>query len=192
MSRAYDRKERRRYSDDSDSEDDSRFERMYCRMKKMMLRDPELMVTGAEAYADVFNTVAQTLPIGGKVTFEFNDTLSHVEHVPSSGDILIKKSGIYLIISSLNLNDPSQWTLFINDVPHASSTVGTNIAASELTLGHIKALNAGDIVSLRNYMSPKDTSLSVNAGGDGTVGSTNAEMVLIRIAPYGGSRHCLK
>lgn len=184
MSKAY---ERRHDDSDSDSDgkrEDRKMEKLYKKMKKMMMCDPELMVTGAETYADIYNTATQSIAMGGTVTMEFNDSLVHFEHVPNTGDVIVKKNGVYLVLLSLNINDPTQWTIYVNGIPHVPSTAGTNGGAVVFNTYHIMALACGDIVTVRNYSSPKATTLTVNAGGDGSVGSTNAELVFVKIAPY--------
>lgn len=183
MSKAYER----RHDSDSDSDEkreERKMERLYKKMKKMMLCDPELMVTGAETYCDIYNTAAQEIAMGGTVTMEFNDSLVHFEHLPNAGEIIVKKNGIYVVLLSLNINDPTQWTIYVNGIPHAASTAGTNGGAVVFNTHHIMALAMGDIVTVRNYSSPKATTLTVNAGGDGAVGSTNVEFVMYKIAPY--------
>jgi hypothetical protein len=184
MSRLYDRREERKCHEDEYDSDEERMERLYRKFKKMMICDPELMVQGSEYYADIYNTAPQTVAIDGSVTFEFNDMLSHVEHAPLTSAITIKKSGIYFIFTILNVNDPSQWTLFINGVPATASTAGTNAGATQFQLEHIRALNCGDVLTINNYSSVKEVGLTSNAGGDGTIESTNAEIILFRIAPY--------
>jgi len=153
-------------------------------MKKLMLCDPELMVSGAECYADIYNTVIETIPISSNVTFEFNNALAQAEHLPNASDLVIKKSGIYLLLNILNVNDPSQWSVFINGIPNAVTTTGLNSGASQTTRTCIVALNCGDVITVRNHVSPKESTLTVNAGGDGTNASVNAHVIVVRIAPY--------
>ena len=185
MSRYNEHKKKERKSDsesDSDCENEE-FSRLYRRIKHKMLCDPELMVGGTDAYADIYNTVTETLPIGSAVTFEFNDTLIGFEHVPSSSEIVACVPGLYFAIYDLCVTDPSQWTLFLNGIPHTSSTQGINTGSVELTSIHTLELNKGDVIDIRNYSSPKGTSLSINVGGDGTIASTNAEIIIFKVAP---------
>jgi hypothetical protein len=183
MSKTYDRRDKRHDEDDSDS-DDERIERLYRKFKKMMICDPELMVCGAECYADIYNTADQLLPQNSSITYEFNDLMAQIEHTPLTGTVTVKKGGIYFILVIVNVNDPAQWTLFVNGVPTAASAAGVNAGATQCSLEHLKALNAGDVLTVNNYLSPKEVSLTVNAGGDGSIASTNAEIILFRIAPY--------
>jgi len=155
-----------------------------------MLCDPDLMVTGSECYADVYNTVPETLAVEAPVTFEYNNMLSQVEHVPNSSDIIIKKSGIYLLINVLNVNDPSQWALFINGIHSSYTTTGLNSGATQSTRMAITPLNCGDVISVRNHVSPKEATLTENAGGDGTHSSVNARVIAVRIAPYQMPKIC--
>jgi hypothetical protein len=183
---------RDRYHDsDSDSDSDCRRDlKLYKRMKKLMMNDPELMVTGAECYADVYNTVPETLAIEESVKFEFNNALAQVEHLPNSSDITIKKSGIYLLINILNVNDPSQWAIFINDHHAPYTTTGVNGGALQSTRMAIASINCGDVISVRNHVSPKEASLTENAGGDGTHSSVNARVIAVRIAPFLAGKTC--
>jgi len=173
-----------RDGDDSDSDYDRRDLKLYKRMKKLMLCDPELMVTGSECYADIYNTALETIAIDSNVTFEYNNALAQAEHIPNTSDLVIKKSGIYMVLNILNVDDPSQWTIYINGISNAATTTGLNSGATQSTRASILALNCGDIVTIRNHISPKDVALTVNAGGDGTVASVNAHIILVRIAPY--------
>jgi hypothetical protein len=185
--------ERRDRYHDSDSDSDSECRRdlkLYKRMKRLMLNDPELMVTGAECYADVYNTTPQTLAIDESVTFEFNNALAQVEHLPNSSDITIKKSGIYLLINILNVNDPSQWAIYVNDHHAPYTTTGVNAGAVQSTRMAIVPMNCGDVVSVKNHVSPKEASLTENAGGDGTHSSVNARVIAVRIAPYQMQKIC--
>jgi len=188
MSKFLDHKRRdKRRDSDSDSECEREREEMemklFKKFKKMLLCDHELMVAGSNAYANIYNTEAQAIPVNGILTFEFNETLVNFDHLPNTGELVVKSDGIYYGTFYLNVNDPSQWSLFVNGIPQTAATVGTNAGATNFTTFHIVELHAGDVLTTRNYISPKDVILTTNAGGTGAIAGTNAEIIFIKIAP---------
>lgn len=147
MSKNPEHRKKERYESDSE---DEKFEemRMYKKFKKMLLCDPELMLTGIDVIADVYNTAAQTIPVGGIITYEYNDTLLNVDHVPNTGEIVLKKDGLFMIQFAVNTTDPCQFTLFVNGIPHAASTTGINTGATQFFSVHLLALKVGDILTV--------------------------------------------
>jgi len=111
-----------------------------------------------------------------------NLNLFNTEHVIGSGDVKIRKSGVYLMLFIIGTVQASQFTVFINNIPNETTTAGTNKGAGQLMLRQTLSLNKGDIVSVKNHTSSIGT-VTVNQNAGGLDPGVNAEFILFKIAP---------
>lgn len=135
---------------------------------------------GLAEYGYVYNTVLETVALGGAVSFGSNGILSPgIEHVAGTTDIFVTTPGIYAIDFSTSTVAPSQLTLFVDGVPISGSTYGSGAGTQQNGGQVIASLPAGAVLTLRNYLSSAAVELQPSAGG--TQASTNASILITLI-----------
>jgi hypothetical protein len=135
---------------------------------------------GLAEYGYVYNTVLETIALGGAVSFGSNGVLSPgIEHVAGSTDIVATTGGIYEIDFSTSTVGPSQLTLFVNGVPIIGSTYGSGAGTQQNGGQVLASLPAGATLTLRNHLSSAAVELQPSAGG--TQASTNASILITLI-----------
>lgn len=135
---------------------------------------------GLAEYGYVYNTVAETIALGGAVSFGSNGVLSPgIEHVAGSTDTIVTAAGIYEIDFSASTVGPSQLALFVDGIPLTGSTYGSGAGTQQNSGQVLASLPTGAILTLRNHQSSGAVELQPNAGG--TEASTNASILITLI-----------
>jgi hypothetical protein len=156
--------------------------KLFYRLEKELRKDSSLMMCGSDAYGSFYRTTEQTIELEAPVLFTDHYSLLNMMHVNNSGDITIKKAGVYSLIYLVSTTQAAQFTFFINGNPINSTTSGINKGANSMHLINILELNENDVVSVRNHTSAVGA-VTISAGAGGTAGGINAGLVIRRIAP---------
>lgn len=175
---------------DSECEYVKDFENTYKYLKNRLITDEGLQAAGSDAYASIFNVSAESLGIGSPVTFDSNQNLLNIDHVLGSGDIAIRKSGVYFVIYAVNTDQPLQLSLFVNNVYQQVTNIGKNTGATQLFAETLLNLKKNDVITLRNWISGVNPVVIPVAAG-GTLIGVNAEIVLMKVAPLPEDVACL-
>lgn len=194
MSKKHEKKHRKHGSKSSSCSDSSsssskckNYKKIYRFYKKNLLQDSTLMLAGTDAYASIYHQNEQMIPLAAAVTFDFTQLSNNVDHPPSAPGFHVRKSGVYLFIFYAQVDQPSQFMVFINAVPVFTTTVGQNAGAGELIMRHLLILNKDDAISIRNYSSAGGTiTIPISAGG--TLPNTNTGVVIRKIAVHPNER----
>jgi hypothetical protein len=138
------------------------------------------------AFGSFYANNPQAVILAGSVRFDANNAaLLNIEHDPRSSQVIIRKSGLYKVIATVQTIEPSQFAIYINDILDGSTVVGINVGDNQLVSRQIMSLHKHDVLTVRNYLSASGTvNLDTGAGGiAGTTNSVAASLVLFRFAP---------
>ena len=117
------------------------------------------------AYAYVYSTGSQVVPIGIDVAFDTPGVLNGVTFAPGGQAVTIGSSGDYKVTFALAGVEPNQFALFVNGVEAPGSVYGHNTGDTETNGQLIVNLVAGDVLTVRNHASAASVFLSSPAGG---------------------------
>jgi hypothetical protein len=135
---------------------------------------------GLIGYASIYSEGAQSVAVEGPVIFSAAGTMtSGFAHTAGTAELTVATGGVYEIRSEVVPFQASQLALFVNGVVVPGSTFG-NPNASQNSGQAIVALNAGDVVTLRNHTSAGALSLLATSGGTAT--NENASLLIEQLA----------
>jgi hypothetical protein len=118
--------------------------------------------------------------VGINVIFDSNGILTAgITHTPGLSQITVTDSGHYKVTFGISGVEPSQFTLFLNDVAITGATFGSGAGTQQNNGQVIVAIATGDVLTLRNYSSAAAVTLQTLAGGTQT--SVNASLVLEKL-----------
>jgi BclA C-terminal domain len=133
----------------------------------------------ASALGYVYNLSAQTVPVEHDVNFGSIGSLSGIIHPADANYIIAIEAGVYSVTFSVIAAQASQFTLVYDGIPVAGTTYGSGLGTAQYTGQAILALNAGDLVGLRNHSSAAAVTLPSLTGG--TQVNVNASMLIVRL-----------
>lgn len=151
--------------------------------KHKLIYDDELQAAGADAYGAAYSTVEQAVLLSANVLFDSNKLLKNIDHKPGSGQLYVRKAGLYFISFSSGFTEPSQLTLFINDTPKLDATRNAIGGSGQNRLRYIAKLEDNSVIELKNYISDSGTLHTAQSEG-GLIIGTNAYIVIVKIGPY--------
>jgi hypothetical protein len=138
--------------------------------------------SGVAEYAYIFNRTARTVPSEIAVVFDSNGpSTPGILHAPGTSQIVVTDPGVYKVGFSTTGAEPSQFALFINAAPIASSVYGTDTATVQNTGQAIISIAAGDTLTLENHSSP--AAVTLPSGSGGTQANVNASLVIEKLSP---------
>ena len=174
-------------SSDSDSEADcDNFDELYCYYKKHLLQDPALMIAGASTYANLYNTdILQKIPINAPLTESLFGPTKNVDHPTPNGPVYVRESGTYLIVYSIETDQPCQFAVYVNGVLKPNTVLGTNSGSGQLVSRQTLVLEKDDHVIVRNHTSGVlNGAVDIIQFAGGTGIQANVQFVLTKIAPH--------
>ena len=141
----------------------------------------------ATDYAFIYNTSLQFVDVGANVHFDGNGVIvGGITHNIADSEVRVTSTGDYLVLYSVEGDDPIQFGLFVNDqlVPGAIFGCGnSNIPITGMAIVRINASPvAPAVVTLRNYSSYSGTIRFPNNEA-GTQATSNAALTLIKLSP---------
>ena len=158
------------------------FEDIYKYFKYRLVEDCSLQVAGSDAYLNAYGDTVQNIITSYPVNFNNTEWTYNVEHPRFDAPFVVRKSGIYLLFFIICVQQPCQFTLFINGIPNIISTTGNNAGAGQTIFRQIYSLNKDDTLIMRNYESTANSLiLPVNVGG--LLSGINTTFLLMKIAP---------
>jgi len=148
-----------------------------------MLKDPDMMIAGSDAFASVYSTRQQFLNLADPVIFDFNQSVLNVDHILGTPNVVVRRDGVYLCIFAIQTDEPCQFSMFVNATKQDLSTDGTNSGGGELIIKQLLKLRSGDVITVRNFSSGIGT-ISINPNSGGTLLGTDAELIIRKISAY--------
>lgn len=155
---------------------------LYKYLKHRLIKDRSMMPYGSDAHSSYYSTRAQMVVLGAPVLFDYNQDSLNIDHAVGSGDLYVRKDGLYVLVFSANTQQAVQMAVFVNDVLIPSSVVGKNSGAAQLIIREFLYLNKDDHITVRNFNSAIGT-IDIDPNIGGTIAGTNTEIVLNKIAP---------
>jgi len=179
------RKHKKKHSISSSSSDSStdntKFKHTYKVLKHRLLKDYDFCPIKCDTYGSIYSTGQQDVNIGDPIIFEKNQNLLNIDHVAGSADIIVRRPGVYFIISTVFSDQPLQIAYYINGTILHTTIIGKNSGAGPLISKHLFTLNDGDVITIRNYGSLGTFTIPIGTGG--TLDSINTEILIQRIGP---------
>lgn len=176
------KKHHRDKSCSSSSSDSDDCDELYDGLKKKLMEDRSVMASGSDCYGALYSQSAQIILYTDTVKFESNQECKNLDHIPGAPDIYVRRSGIYAFTFAIVCDQASQFTIFINNQPQASTTCGNNNGSGQLLLEALLPLQKNDCITIRNYSSAIG-SVSVSPVIGGSVPGANIELVVRKISP---------
>jgi hypothetical protein len=158
-------------------------EHKFEELKEKMLCDPCLMARGCDAYGFFNSNVDQSVALEAPIIFNgaIEKHCMDIKPLPS-GEIQIRKDGIYNMVLLAATELAAQFAVFVNGADVPATHTGLNTGAGQIIFHCLLHLKEKDIVSVRNHTSLVGTVvLKMNAGGS-LVGNS-VDLILQRIAP---------
>lgn len=139
--------------------------------------------TGANVFdfAYIYNTSFQRVDVEEDIAFDTNGLLSAgFTHIPGTASIFVVNTGIYKISFSVTGDDENQFAIFVNGAPSSLASVYGSQDDKQQNNGQaILALNASDVITIRNHTSGNDIKLHSVVGGSQT--TVNASVIIERL-----------
>jgi hypothetical protein len=169
------------------------FNDIYNYYKQKLVCDENLMVYGSNAYINLYSNTTSVLPTYDPVEFDATALNYNIEYSYFGSPTVVRESGIYVIFYSINVDQSSQFSLFINGKYQEYTTAGNNSGAGQALARSMLSLNKNDTVLIRNYISSSNILKSQNNAGGLIVGN-NMTYLLFKIAPlsHQPERECIK
>jgi len=138
--------------------------------------------SGSSEYAYIYNLSAQVVPLEAAVTFSDNGIgTAGFTHGLGSSDLIVVNQGDYKVTFSVSGTEPNQFALFINGVVVAESVYGSGAGTQQNTGQVIVALQANDVLTLRNHTSAAAVTLAAAPPIGGTVAAVNASILVQKL-----------
>lgn len=119
-----------------------------------------------KAYAYIYNTGTQVVPVEADVTFDNNGVIAGgISHTPGTSAIVLGITGNYEISFTLSSVEPNQFTLYQNGTPVNGTTFGSGAGTQQNAGTAIITAAAGDVITLSNHSSAAAVTLQTLAGG---------------------------
>jgi hypothetical protein len=173
--------------DDSGSDSDDykcdNIEELVEYYKCQLLKDPNLMVGGSNAYffgnstADAMIPIASSLPVANKID------AYNIDWTDANSGVYVREDGVYIAFFAATTDAGAEFTAFINNVPIVSTAYGTNAGGGQLIDRFILPLRKNDNVVIRNWESGAGT-IELDQSAGGLLVGTNTQFVLVKISVY--------
>jgi hypothetical protein len=182
-----DEKHKHKHDDSSESSEHSNkekytFEDIYKYFKYRLLDDCSLQVAGSDAYLTAYGDNVQNITTCYPVNFNNTDLEYNIDHPRFDAPFTVRKSGVYVLFFIIGVEQPAQFTLFINGVPNTISTTGNNAGSGQTVFRQIYSLNKDDTLIVRNYESTAN-SLKAPLSIGGILLGNNTTFLLMKLAP---------
>jgi len=133
-------------------------------------------------YGYIYNVSAQVVALEANVLFDSNGLgTPGITHGLGSGNIAITDAGAYKITFSVSGTQPCQFALFINGNLVPESIYGSGAGTQQDNGQVIVAINANDVVTLRNHTSAAAVSMAAAPPIGGTAAAVNASVLLEKL-----------
>ncbi|WP_232718552.1 BclA C-terminal domain-containing protein [Bacillus sp. FJAT-45037] len=135
---------------------------------------------GLLEYGYIYNLTAQTVAVNADVLFSNTGiTTAGITHIPGTAEIVVTTAGDYEVTFSVSGVEPNQFAIFINGVLVPETVYGSGAGTQQNNGQAIIAVEAGDIITLRNHVSAAAVGLQTQAGGTAT--NVNASIVIKKL-----------
>src|SRR5665213_1069606 len=131
--------------------------------------------SGSSEYGYIYNLFAQVVPLEADVTFSDNGIgTSGIAHALGGSGVMFAFQGNHKVTFSVSGAEPNQFALCVNGVVIAESVYGSGAGTQQNNGQAILAINANDVLTLRNHTSAAAVTLAATPPIGGTAAAVNA------------------
>jgi hypothetical protein len=131
-------------------------------------------------YAYIYNTGAQSVILGGSVTFDTNGPITaSISHTAGTASTVLASAGTYRFTFIVEGTAANQFTIYVNGVAETSSVYGTGVGSTPNIGQAIITVPAAAVITLRNTTLGAITLASF----PGSFSNVNASMIIEQLAP---------
>ena len=161
----------------------------YKLFKEFLLEDKTVNLFGYSAYCLLNSTNLVKLNLEESVHWNFKGEIKNCLFKSESDVVTVNEAGIYVVNFDFQAKQPTQFTIYINDVPNVPCIAGTDSGSGQVSIRQLVALNKGDVLSVKNHSSFLNPITSVmNPGGNLT--GINSLFVAKRLGPIPSTKPC--
>lgn len=176
------------YSSCSESEKCS-FDEIYNYYKYRLVNDESLMVAGSTAYVYATDADNEIIPRNSVTKFDNVSITNNVQHLYPGSPFYVREEGVYIFYFVANVDQSSQFTLFVNGVDLPLTRCGNNSGAGQIVVRNMVELKENDAVLVRNSESSANT-VQTQLYFGGSQPGNDITFLLMKIAPA-SSKQCV-
>jgi hypothetical protein len=161
-------------------------DKLYKKYRHFLLKrehkDCHMELDGSAPYSSIYSETLQIFNANDLVNWEINGLMRDATHKSGTKDLTVWKDGVYEFSLGIQVAQPAQFTLYVNNLPLTNTVSGSESGSGQVLIRQLVHLKKGDVLSVRNYLSGLNPiTTEVNPGG--TNPSIDASFVMVRIAP---------
>ena len=161
-------------------------DKLYKKYRHFLLKrehkDRHMELDGSSPYSSVYSETLQIFNANDLVNWEINGLMRDVAHKSGTKDLTVWKDGVYEFCFGIQVAQPAQFTLYVNNLPIANAVSGSESGSGQVLIRQLVQLKKGDVLSIRNYLSGLNP-ITTEVDPGGTNVGMDASFVLVRIAP---------
>lgn len=155
---------------------------MYRKFRHFLLEDCKLTLQGSSAYYYTSATALQTLNLEDPVILNLRGQYKNTYFKTGTTTVTVLESGMYEVCFDLQGKQPSQFTIYVNNVPIDSTIAGTDSGSGQVSIRQLLELNKDDVLSVKNHSSFLNPVITtVNPGG--YLSGLNVVFMGMKLAP---------
>lgn len=162
---------------------------LYNYYKFKLLTDNDLMIAGSNAYLNVSDDNADIIPVNAPVEFNKTGEKYNIEYKYAGAPFAVRESGIYVLFFICNVQQSSEFSIFVNGEVVPRTTTANNSGAGQIVLRNMLKLKKNDTILVRNYASSSGAILTSKYDGGLQVGN-DSTFLIMKVAPYEDNHHC--
>ena len=176
-------------SDSSDSESEKcSFDEIYNYYKYRLVKDDSLMVAGSTSYIYAHDDDGEIIPRNYSTTMAKVPITNNVQHLYPGSPFYVREEGVYIFYFVANVDQSSQFALFVNGLEVALTRCGNNAGAGQLVVRNMIELKENDAILIRNSESTATSIQTQTFIGGSQVGNDLA-FLLMKIAPASSKQY---
>lgn len=154
---------------------------MYRKFRHYLLTECKYNVRGSDAYLDILSQYKQPVSLDQSVAFQILNYKRDMLFRQGSMTTCVGESGVYMAIFDATINEPGQFSIFINGATTQSLISGVESGAGQIFIRQLVELKKGDVVEVKNHQSAIGTVTLTSTSGGYEPAST-CEFILYKIA----------
>lgn len=158
--------------------------KLFKKIAKRLVLDPELMVRGFNVTGSFYTKLAQNVATESDVIYDTFQNVNGMVWNPTGTNpeqVKVLESGVYHLRFVGNTDLPTQFAFTVNGVPVDNSIQGVNRGAAQPSIRILMQLNANDIVTVRNHTS-LNSSINLTQHSGGEQFNINACLTIYKVA----------
>lgn len=139
---------------------------IYKMFKHYLLKDEKVSIQGQKAYFIATSTLSQQLNLEDSVSYTVWGPSKNALFKTGRDNITVLEAGVYMLTFDLQARQPSQFTVYVNNIPDVSTICGTDSGSGQASIRQLVQLHKGDVLTVKNHSSFLNPVLTtMNPGG---------------------------